>query len=66
MKAYFVIIAIIFLYSCQPTNMKIPPNPLFGTPIGPFWWTGDTLSMQLSDYFPDLSLLKKISDSVVD
>lgn len=63
MKAYFVIIAIIFLYSCQPTNMKIPPNPLFGTPIGPFWWTGDTLSMQLSDYFPDLSLLKKISAS---
>lgn len=63
MKAYFVFLAIIFLYSCQPANMKIPPTPLFGTPLGPIWWEGDTIAFQLKNYFPDLSLLKKATVS---
>lgn len=63
MKAYIGIITILLLYSCQSAHIKIPPNPLFGTPIGPLWWEGDTLSIYLIDYFPDLSLLKKVSAS---
>lgn len=63
MKAYFITVIIVLLYSCQPANMKIPPQPLFGTPIGPLWWEGDTIAIRLTDYFPDLSLLKKVSAS---
>lgn len=63
MKAFFVITIVVFLYSCQSANMQIPPNPLFGMPAGPFWWEGDTMPIHLTDYFPDLSLLQKVSAS---
>lgn len=63
MKAYFVIIAIICICSCHSANLKIPTQPLFGMPVGPFWWTGDTLTIQLADYCPNVSLLKKVSSS---
>ena len=63
MKTYFIIALVIFLYSCQPANMKIPSSPLFGTPVGPIWWEKDTISVHLTDYIPDLSLLKKVSTS---
>lgn len=63
MKAFILAITIIFLYSCHSGSLRIPPHPAIEEIVSPLWQTEDTMKINITKYFPDLSLIQKISGS---
>lgn len=63
MKVLILGIIVILFYSCDSTGIHLPSNPVISHPITPICLTDDTVKIDLTDYFPDLSRLKKITGS---
>lgn len=63
MKVLILGIIIALLCSCNSKGIHLPANPVITYPVTPISLTGGTVKINLTDYFPDLSLLKKITGS---
>lgn len=63
MRAYILIIITIFLNSCHTRERQIPVHSDIGDILEPIWWEGDTTELFLTDYFSDISHVKKITVS---